>query len=346
MTITAVLSVLVLAAACASSSQRTTSAPTKRASATAPATGDPSPSPSPTPTTAPLGAAGTFQVGQRELTFTEPAHTGPTGQHVAQRSLLTKIRYPLAQGSGGSQPATGPLPLLVFGPGFQFCSDSYDDLLQTWASAGYVVAAVDFPKTDCYTGASANETDLVNEPSDMSYVLSKLLEISAGPGDLFSGLLNPNEVAAAGHSDGGDTVAALAANTCCADHRLKAVAVLSGAEWAQMPGKYFTQGAPPMLFAQGSADTVNPPSASVTLYRSDVGGTRYYLNLLGADHMGPYTATAPVEQLVARTTLAFFDRYVLGQAGAQATMTQDGNVAGIAQLDSGGHVPHGAGLPA
>ena len=259
--------------------------------------------------------------------------------------MLTKIRYPLAQGSGGSQPATGPLPLLVFGPGFHLCSDSYDDLLQTWASAGYVVAAVNFPRTDCYTGTS-DESDLVNEPSDMSYVLSKLLEISAGPGDPFSGLLNPNEVAAAGHSDGGDTVAALAANACCADHRLKAVAVLSGAEWAQMPGKYFTQGAPPMLFAQGSADPVNPPSSSVTLYRSDVGGTRYYLNLLGADHMGPYTATNPVEKLVARTTLAFFDRYVLGQAGALATMTQDGNVAGTAQLDSGGHVPRGAGLPA
>jgi predicted dienelactone hydrolase len=278
--------------------------------------------------------------------LTEPAHAGPSGKYVGKRSLLTKIRYPLAQGAGGSQPATGPLPLLVFGPGFTFCSDSYDDLLSTWASAGYVVAAVNFPRTDCKTGTSANEADLVNQPADMSFVLSSVLQLSNTPNDLFYGLLNPNEVAAAGHSDGGDTVAALAANTCCRDHHLKAVAVLSGAAWPQMPGQYFTQGAPPMLFTQGSADPTNPPSASVQLYRSDVGGTRYYLNLPGADHMGPYTGTNPAEQIVARTSLAFFDRYVLGQAGEQATMTQDGNVPGAAQLDSGGHVPPGAGLSA
>ena len=290
--------------------------------------------------------AGTFQVGERDLTFTEPAHPGPNGKHVGQRSLLTKIGYPLAPGAGGLQPAAGPLPLVVFGPGFQYCSDSYDDLLSAWVSAGYVVAAVNFPVTDCHAGASANEADLINQPADMSFVVSSLLQASTTPNDLFYRLLSPNEVAAAGHSDGGDTVAALAASTCCTDHRLKAVAVLSGAEWPAMPGKYFTNGAPPMLFVQGSVDNINPPSASVLLYRSDVGGIRYYLNLAGADHLGPYTGTNTVEQIVARTTLAFFNRYVLGQAGEQAAMTQDGNVAGAAQLDSGGHVPRGAGLPA
>lgn len=65
----------------------------------------------------------------------------------------------------------------------------------------------------------------------MSYVLTRLLALSARPGDPFSGLLDPREVGAAGQSDGGDTVAALAANTCCTDRRLKAAAVLSGAEW-------------------------------------------------------------------------------------------------------------------
>ena len=342
--IAVILVTFLVAVACSSSSQPPTGSTTKGASATAPAS-DP-PSPSPTPTATPLGAAGTFQVGEQDRTFTEPAHTSAGGQYVGQRSLLTKIRYPLAQGSA-TRPATGPLPLVVFAPGFQYCSDTYNDLLSAWASAGYVVAAVDFPRTDCYAAKSMNESDLVNQPADMSYVLSSLLNISAGPGDPFSGLLNPNEVAVAGHSDGGDTVAALAANTCCTDpkHPLKAVAVLSGAVWVPMPGKYFTQATPPMLFVQGSADAINPPWASVQLYRWDA-GTRFYLNLAGADHLQPYTTANPAEQVVARTTLAFFDRYVLGQVSEQATMTQDGNVPGSAELDSGGHVPHGAGLPA
>ena len=71
----------------------------------------------------------------------------------------------------------------------------------------------------------------MNQPADMSYVLSRLLALSAQPHQFFTGLLDRREVAAAGQSDGGDTVAALAANACCTDHRLAAVAVLSGAEW-------------------------------------------------------------------------------------------------------------------
>jgi fermentation-respiration switch protein FrsA (DUF1100 family) len=227
------------------------------------------------------------------------------------------------------------LPLLVFGPGFMMCSGAYSHLQQTWASAGYVVAGVSFPRTNCHLGAAAYETDLVNQPADMSYVITRMLALSAQPHGLFSGLVNRHEIGATGQSDGGDTVAALAANTCCTDQRLAAVAVLSGAEWAPMPGPYFAHGAPPMLFVQGSADTINPPWTSVQLYRADKGGTRYYLDLFGADHLGPYVGDNPVERLAARVTLAFFDRYVLGQTSAQATMTRDGNVSGAAELVSG-----------
>jgi fermentation-respiration switch protein FrsA (DUF1100 family) len=285
------------------------------------------------------GAAGTYRVSEREMTFVEPAHTGVTGQHLGQRTLITEIWYPLGQRSAGSQPTRGPFPLLVFAPGFMKCASTYSDLLKAWAGAGYVVAAVNFPRTSCLVGDDAYEPDLVNQPQDMSYLLSRLLALSAQPHNLLSGLLNRHEIAAAGQSDGGDTVAALAANTCCTDHGLKAVAVLSGAEWPPMPGKYFAHGAPPMLFTQGSADTINPPWTSVQLYDADQAHARYYLDLFGATHMVPYAGTNRVERLVARVTLAFFDRYVLGQAGSTATMMRDGNVSGTAALVSGGQPP-------
>ena len=104
-------------------------------------------------------------------------------------------------------------------------------------------------------------------------------------------------------------------------------------------GRYFPHGAPPMMFVQGTADTINPPWTSLQLYRADQATPRYYLDLFGANHMVPYIGTNPVEQLVARVTLAFFDRYVLGQAHALSTMTQDGNVSGTAALVSGGRLP-------
>jgi dienelactone hydrolase len=280
------------------------------------------------------------------MIFTEPAHNGPTGQYLDARTLVTTVQYPLAPGSAAgsaAHPATGPLPLLLFAPGFQQCTDSYEDLLRIWASAGYVVAAVTLPNTNCQLGTAANEQDLVNQPADMSFVLSSLLTLSAQSDNLLSGLLNSQEIAAAGQSDGGDTVAALAANTCCTDNRVKAAAVLSGAEWPPMPGQYFAHPAPPMLFVQGNADTINPPSASVRLYGTDGVGTRYYLNLLGAGHLAPYEGANPVEAVVGRVTLAFFDRYVLGQTGAEAAMTQAGDVGGTASLVSGGHIPRNAG---
>jgi hypothetical protein len=42
---------------------------------------------------------------------------------------------------------------------------------------------------------------------------------------------------------------------------------------------------------------------------------------------------------VARVTLAFFDRYVLGRADALTTMMREGNVSGAAALFSGGYWP-------
>jgi dienelactone hydrolase len=284
------------------------------------------------------GTAGSYRVGRRRLTFVEPAHTGPTGERLGARTLLTLVRYPLAT-STGSRPARGPFPLLMFAPGFMQCASPYSALLHSWATAGYVVAAVDFPRTDCRVGASAYEADLVNQPADLSYVISSLLALSARPHDLLSGLLTRREIAAAGQSDGGDTVAALAADTCCADHRLAAAAVLSGAEWPPMPGHYFGGRAPPMLFVQGSSDTINPPWTSKQLYRADVRGARYYLDLFGANHMVPYIGTDPVERLTARVTLAFLDRYVLGRASGLATMFHQGNVPGRAALVSGRQPP-------
>jgi dienelactone hydrolase len=331
-TIVAVLAVLAFVSACAGHSLSAVATQVKRGVPSDPAASAPR-------VVADIGSAGAYQVGQRRMTFLEPAHTGPTGQLLDQRALVTVIWYPLARRSAGSPAVRGPFPLLVFAPGFMQCGLEYEDLLRAWAGAGYVVAVVNFPRTDCSVGAAAYEPDLVNQPADMSYALSRLLALSAAPHDVLSGLLNQREVAAVGQSDGGDTVAALAADTCCTDHRLKAVAVLSGQEWPTMPGRYFGNPAPPMLFVQGTADTINLPWTSLQLYRADRATARYYLDLFGANHTIPYVGTDPVERLVARVTLAFFDRFVLGQAGALATMTKDGNVGGTAALVSGEQLP-------
>jgi dienelactone hydrolase len=270
---------------------------------------------------------GRFRIGRHRLTFIERATSGP-------RRLVTDVLYPLA---GSGRPARGPLPLIVFGPGFMQCGGPYSRLLRAWASAGYVVATVNFPYSDC-VAAAPTESDMVNQPADMSQVITSMLALSARSHGLFAGLLSPRQVAVAGQSDGGDTVAAVAANTCCTDRRVTAVAVLSGAQWPAMPGTFFTRRPVPMLFTQGSADTVNLPGCSAAMYHADPARARYYLALFGADHTGPYWGTNRFERIVARVTLAFFDRYVLGQAAAGPAMRRHGDVPGTAALFS-----HGAG---
>jgi dienelactone hydrolase len=288
-----------------------------------------------------VGVLGSFSVGKRFITFTEPAHTGPTGTALGPRELVTQVFYPRATAASGTAghnaaPAKGPLPMLVFGPGFMQCAAPYSKLLKSWASAGYVVVAVNFPQADCKVGTAATESDMVNEPADMSYVISRMLRLSAAHHGRFAGLISSSEIGISGQSDGGDVVAAIAANSCCADRRVKAVAVLSGAEWPPMAGRYFGRRPVPMLFTQGSADTINPPGCSVVMYQADPARERYYLNLFGASHLSPYWGINRYERIVARVTVAFFNRFVLDRPAAGPAMRQDGSVPGLSALRSGG----------
>ncbi|MDR2987160.1 MAG: hypothetical protein LBV34_20215 [Nocardiopsaceae bacterium] len=289
-----------------------------------------------------LGRLGRFRTRRASLTVIEPAHTGPAGDRLGARRLFIQIWRPLTRSGRSAGAAAGSLPLIAFGPGFMQCGGPYSDLLRAWASAGYVVAAVNFPRSDCRTGAAATESDLVNQPADISYAITALLRRSA-QGRLGERLAR-TEIGIAGQSDGGDTVAAVAANTCCTDRRVRAAAVLSGAEWPAMPGAFFAHQHAAMLFTQGSADTVNLPGCSARMYRADPAHDRFYLNLLGADHTGPYWGANRYERIVARVTLAFFDRYVLGQRAAARAMRSAGNAGNAARLFShgGGDLPRGA----
>lgn len=283
--------------------------------------------------TLPVGRLGAYHVRRYALRL----GYRPAGQPTL-RVLRVFVSYPEAPRAAGDL-RHGLFPLVVFAPGYRQCAVSYRVLLREWASAGYVVAAVQFPRTNCHV-AAPDEADLVNQPADMSEVIGRLLAAGRRPGDRLSGLVDGARVAVAGHSDGGDTVAAMAANLCCLDHRVSAAVVLAGAEWPAMPGRYFAAPAPPMLFVQGTADTWNPQSASLQLYRADTRGRRYYLALPGYGHFSPYEGDGPPEPAVARVTVDFLDRYLAGQVGALAAMRRAGRALGRDLLVSGGRLPH------
>lgn len=291
----------------------------------------------PSPSALPLhpsGRIGDYGVAEHRYTFTEHA-----GAALGHRVLTVTVRYPeitAAQKSGAS--GTGDFPLIVFAPGYRQCSASYAVLLREWASAGYVVAAVNFPRTNCFD-VNPDEADLVNQPADMTYVIRQLRHMSGMPGGELAGMISPTKVAVAGHSDGGDTVAALAAMSCCRYPDLRATVVLAGAEWPAFAGHWFSASTAPMLFVQGTADAINPPAASLQLYQADKEGARYYLQLAGAGHLMPYEGSGPPEPIVAHVTVAFLDHFLAGDGVAVGAMLHSGDIAGVSELVDGGRLP-------
>ncbi len=315
------------------------------------------PGPGRRPATPRIGLIGSYAVSGRTIRLVEAAHAGPGGARIGPRVLPTLIWYPRARtaaaaGAGSeaaaataataaARRASGPFPLIAFAPGFLQCGGVYRHLLRTWASAGYVVAVLTFPRTNCDLGAAADEADLVNQPADVSFVISRLISDSARRQGSLSGLINPARIAVAGHSDGGDTAAAVAAGSCCRDHRVRAAIVLAGAEWPPLRGRYFPPGSPPMLFVQGSTDPINPPGASLQLYQADTAGPRYYLDVFGAGHLTPYEGDTAQERLVARVTTTFLDRFIAGQRSARSAMARMTTGSGQAALVSGGRLTAG-----
>ncbi len=265
-----------------------------------------------------------YRVGERTYDFVDPTRTIRYPGHARQaRPVVTVVRYP--------ERVRGPVPLIVFGHGFAVTPAYYWRLLRSWAQAGYVVAAPVFPLENQHAPGGPNESDLVNQPRDMSFVITRMLALSAGRSGPLAGLIAPREIGVSGQSDGGETALAVAYDSAFLDHRIRAAAILSGAELPGAGRFYFPRASPPLLATQGTADTVNHPVFTYQFWGA-APRPKYLLKLLGAPHLPPYTYEQPQLSIVGRVTTAFFDRYLKGQRSGVARMISAGDVGGKASL--------------
>ncbi len=239
-------------------------------------------------------AAHAFRV--RSFEFVDRSRTIrlPSGARVP-RALETVVRYP----AGG-----GPYPLIVFGHGFALMPGTYARLLSAWARADYVVAAPAFPLERADAPGGPDESDLVNQPRDLSFVIGRLLGLKA-----LAGKIDRARIAVAGHSDGAETALAVAYDRRFLDPRVRAAIILSGARPAGMPG--FPPHGPPLLAVQGTADPINAPGTTAA-YFGLARRPKFLLWLVGASHLPPYTDEQPQLGIVERVTTAFLDHYLKG----------------------------------
>ncbi len=273
-----------------------------------------------------------YALGTLTLTFVDRHRAiRLRGGRSAPRTLLTYISYP-AQGARGSAaaPAPGPFPLVVFAHGFDVTPATYTRLLESWTRAGYVVAAPLFPLTNPHALGGPDEADVVNQPGDLSFVISSLLAANKVPGAL-AGLIDPQHIAVAGHSDGAETALASAYSRRKHDARISAALVFSGAEMSGIGGYDFAAQRPALLAVQGTNDVFNEARYTYA-YFAAAPRPKYLLRLLGAGHLPPYTTEQPQLAIIERVTRAFLDGYLKGSASSLALLAPLGNLAGTTSL--------------
>ncbi len=265
-------------------------------------------------------------VGLRVLTFVDHSRLiRLPGRPPQPRRLATVVRYP--------KHVAGPFPLVIFGHGFAVTPAIYSRLLTAWAHAGYVVAAPVFPLENAHAPGGPDEADIVNQPRDMSFVITRLLAASANRGSPLAGLIDPRQIAVSGQSDGGETALATAYYSNYRDRRVRAAVILSGARLSGAGAFAFPPSSPPLLAVQGTADTINPPHFTYDFFNL-APRPKYLLKLLGARHLPPYTYEQPQLSIVERVTIAFLDRYLKSRPHAIRRMIKAGDVRGTSLLDA------------
>ncbi len=219
---------------------------------------------------------------------------GQVNEHT--RTLVTTILHPTAK---------GPFPLIVLAHGQTGHPSKMSQLMQAWASAGYVVAAPVFPLTSNQSPTFA-VGDYQHQPADVSFVIDELLAAGDGP---LAGLVDDERIGVAGLSLGGATVYGLAFHSCCRDARVDAVLVMAGL-LLPFDGTYEFPSIP-LLVISGNGDGSgrelysmgSPPKHLVTIERPI--------------HSPPFEDTQdPADGLVTTVTVEFWRAYLYEQAGA------------------------------
>jgi predicted dienelactone hydrolase len=275
----------------------------------------------------------THAVGMLTETFVDTQRPtvawGPNAQ-APSRTLVTTIFYP-AEGSPSSRPpdigatpdrTDGPYPHIVFAHGLGSDPLQYEKLLGYWAAAGFVVAAPRFPLTSDLTPGGPDAGDVVNQPADMSFVITSVTNASAHTSGDLSDLVNSDEVGAAGHSNGAITTLGLIANTCCKDQRIKAAVVMAGDEVPFSSGTYEMADAPPLLLVHGTADQLLPYPLAIGMFNA-ARGPKGLLTIHGGGHESAAALSASSSSSVLRTTTDFFTAYLRGDHAAIARISGD-----------------------
>jgi hypothetical protein len=318
-----------------------------------------------------LSSASLFGVGVARCTFVDRSRaalnysTTPYRVIPGGRRLVTDIRYPTQLLPGGPAetngapptPRAGGYPMVVFAHGYDVTPETYAPLMDAWVRRGYVVVAPFFPDENATEVAAQRgvntEDDLANEPGDLAFVTRSVLASSADESTnchIVSGLVDPSEIALAGHSDGAQAVGMLAYDhgndpqgvnfaTLRTGVDYRAVMVLSGSEDTSQ--SYADEASrPDLLVVQSLADQCNPMRFGVQIYDGVHQTNKWFLELQTAHHLPPFDGVdAAAFDVVVATTDRFLQLSLQGDTTAPALSVVGNERPSIARMFVGAPGP-------
>ena len=280
-----------------------------------------------------------FAVGSETVTLVDPSRGTPASDGLPEgssRTIETLVLYP-ARGEPGpaSAPsalraAAGRYPVVVFLHGAGTTGEDYRRAVEPWAQAGYVVLAPTAPLggLGLEQSGAARAADVANHPEDVRFALAELPD-AIDPA--IRAIADFDRVAIVGKSLGATTALAVAFDPCCKNDAIRGVVPMAGAQSPLVAAGT----AIPTLVVHGDADEL-VPYANGRVNFDAASAPKYFLTLFGATH-APTLAVdpaGPTDDAVVATTIDFFDRHLRSDRGAMDRMSQHGNVAGIARLES------------
>ena len=283
------------------------------------------------------------------------------------RTIPVKFYIPVfaeQQSPGGPATIRAPMPLVLLSHGLGGTREVGAYLANCWAERGYVVCAIQHPgsddsvwrdlplaeRMDGLRRAVANPTNAIARPADVSFVIDTLLaEHERGQG--VGAMINPDQIAAAGHSFGAYTVLAVAGQRfgplarSRGDERVKVVIAMSPQPPAIEASRAYADVKIPILHLTGTHDTspLDPqgmkPEDRQLAFRGIAAPDQYLVVFEGADHMvfsgvvgvgigarrqRDQELDKTVMSLVQQSTTLFLDAFLKGDAASQTNLRGGG----------------------
>lgn len=189
-------------------------------------------------------------------------------------------------------------PVVVWANGTGCITQLYYGLLKSIAAAGYIVAA----------DTSVMTADGTAQMNTVDYILEK----NSDPSSVLYGKADTDNIAAAGHSQGGRS----AVNAGAADSRIKCVLSVAGSNFKAEAAKLDK----PVFFMTGTLDFIVLSSMWVKPAYNAVTGSAVYASLKG----GVHTTCIFTPDKIADYAIAWFDANLKNDAAAKAVFASGG----------------------